>query len=193
MSATPTHHRSRDMTEMLGRLRALGAPMDGEEPPQMGIPYTVNEEDGHAHVVYTNNDTYRGGWKDGKMNGFGTFRKNEVKKNQYQWQFYGLVQNNCAKEGQLTRPEDQDSGESTEGSGDVPLYEWDPFPPPGEREQATGGPIKATQQLQAMQERRAEQKRKNDAQANEEAKKYNAASDEMMNHGKGWVDRYGKK
>lgn len=176
---------TRDMKEMLGRLRALGAPMQTK---------SFDETEGHAHAVYTNNDTYKGGWKDGKMNGFGTFRKNEVKKNHYQWEFYGLVENNCAKKGQLTRPGDQDSGESTEGSGDVPLYEWDPFPPPGERYTNTqDGRIKGTQQLEALQERRAEQKRKNDAKAKEEAQNYNAASDEMMLHNKGFVDRYGRK
>ena len=181
------------MTEMLGRLRALGAPMDGEEPPQMGIQKTFNEEDGHAHVVYTNNDTYRGGWKDGKMNGLGTFRKNEVKKNQYQWQFYGQFANDCALSGQLSTPQDPDGETRLSGSEKTPIYEWDPFPPPGDREQATGGRSKATQQLEGIQERTAEEKRKNDAKANEEAKNYNAASDEMMNHSKGFVDRYGRK
>jgi hypothetical protein len=194
------------MTEMLGRLRALGAPMDVEEPVPNEMTYTVpnemtytvQEQDGHAHVVYTNNkdtteDTYRGGWKNGKMNGYGTFTKNQVTKYRFDWQFSGQFANDCATSGQLSTPADPDGESKLSGTGGKPIYEWDPFKPTGESGQGTRGPIKADQQLQAMQERRAEQKRKKDAEAKAAAKEYNTASDDRMNHGKGWVDRYGRQ
>ncbi len=187
----------RDMKKMLGRLRALGAPMQ--------ILSVDEKEDGHAHVVFHNNDTYKGVWKDSKMNGFGTFRKNEVVKNQYDWQFCGQFKNDCAITGQLRKIDDPTDGESRpSGSGGKPVYEWDPFPPPGERvvrqqdgpvgrEQATGGLIKADQQIQEMNRRLAEKKKNNNAKAKEDADEYNSAADTRMMASNDYVDRYGRK
>jgi hypothetical protein len=140
----------RDMKKMLGRLRALGASME--------ILSVDEKEDGHAHVVFHNKDTYKGVWRDGKMNGYGTFRKNEVKKNQYEWQFCGEFKDDCATSGQLSTPHDPDGESRRSGSGGKPVYEWDPFPPPGERYTNTqDGPVSA--------ERAAEIEAKNNATA----------------------------
>jgi hypothetical protein len=89
----------RDMKKMLGRLRALGAPMEIQ---------SVVEEEGHAHVIFHNKDTYKGFWRNGKMNGYGTFRKNEVQRNQYEWQFCGQFKDDCATSGQLSTLLDPD-------------------------------------------------------------------------------------
>jgi len=126
-----------DMKKMLGRLRALGAPME--------LIQSVAKEDGHAHVVFKNKDTYKGGWIDGKMNGYGTFRKNEVIKNQYEWQFCGQFKDDCATSGQLRTFDDPTDGDSRpSGSGSQPVYEWNPFPETGERYTNTqAGPVSA--------------------------------------------------
>ena len=186
---------TRDMKEMLGRLRALGAPMQTK---------SVNETDGHAHAVYTNDDTYKGAWKDGKMNGYGTFTKNQVTKYKFDWQFCGQFKDDCALSGQLSTPDDPDGEPKPNGSYGYPIYEWNPFPKPGPRvvrqqdgevgrEQATGGPIKADQQLEEM-ERRAEERRRNkglpeDDDADQK-ENYRKAAEERMMHDGGFSDRY---
>jgi hypothetical protein len=139
----------RDMKKMLGRLRALGAPMQIQ---------SVVEEEGHAHVVFHNKDTYKGGWKNGKMNGYGTFRKNEVQENQYDWQFCGQFINDCAISGQLRKIDDPTDGESRpSGSRGKPVYEWDPFPPPGERVvRQQDGPVSAKRAAEIQDKNNAE-------------------------------------
>lgn len=140
---------TRDMKEMLGRLRALGAPMQTT---------SVNETEGHTHAVYTNNDSYKGGWRDGKMNGYGTFTKNQVTKYKFDWQFCGQFKDDCALSGQLSTPQDPDGEPRPHGSFGCPMYEWDPFPEPGER-------VVRQQDGEVTPERAAEIQNKNDAEA----------------------------
>jgi hypothetical protein len=179
------------VSTLLDRLATLGIPME--------MVHSVDEQNGHAHVIFRNKDTYKGGWTDGKMNGYGTFRKNEVQKNQYEWQFYGQFKDDCATSGQLSTPLDPDGEARLHGSGKKPVYEWIPFPPadapPGERYTRTqDGEVTPERAEEIRKFNELQEKKKAREKANEEeTEKSRKADKDKQNFIDLWNDPIHKK